>query len=93
VDLASGEEVELAGTERLIDASLWDLRGSEVRFLTFDSAGMRLLGLDVVTGELSDLGTISGNPGAGLTFDRERKRFLYTRVVRTESDLVLSELR
>jgi hypothetical protein len=52
----------------------------------------RLLRRNVATGELSELTAIDARPGGGLTFDESRQAVLFTRVVRTESDLVLARV-
>jgi Tol biopolymer transport system component/DNA-binding winged helix-turn-helix (wHTH) protein len=92
LELDSGEESEVAGTEGLTDASLWDLLRDDLVFVTFESMTGRLLRRNVATGELSELASIDARPGGGLTFDESLQTVLFTRVVRTESDLVLARV-
>jgi hypothetical protein len=92
LDLASGEETAVAGAEALGDASLWDVDGGDLVFVTVESMTSRLLRLDLSSGEQRDLRPIDAQPGGGLSLDRRHHRVLFARAVRSESDLVLAAL-
>jgi Tol biopolymer transport system component/DNA-binding winged helix-turn-helix (wHTH) protein len=93
LDLKSGAEAKVAGTETLADTLAWTLDESTFWFLGVESGVIRLYQLELPSGALTNLGTIDADPGGGLALDPTRKRLLFTRVVRSESDLVLARLR
>ena len=90
--LGSGEETKILGSDILADPVAWALDGSGVWFLGFESGALGLYRLELSSGALSNLGTIDADPAGGLAHDASRKRLLFTRVARSESDLVLARL-
>ena len=92
-DLESGAETKVAGTETLVDPVSWTLDESGIWLVGVASGELRLHRLELASSALSDLGPIDADPGGGLAYDKARKRLLFTRVARSESDLVLARLR
>ncbi len=92
LDLMSGAETKLAGTESLADSLAWTVDDSAVWFLGVESSELRLFRLELSSGVLSNLRTIEADPGGGLALDPAHNRLLLTRVARSESDLVLTRL-
>jgi len=92
LDLKSGTETKVAGTETLADSVAWTLDGSGIWFLGVESGELRRYRLELPSGALSNLGRIDADPGGGLALDPARNRLLFTRVARSESDLVLARL-
>jgi Tol biopolymer transport system component/DNA-binding winged helix-turn-helix (wHTH) protein len=97
LDIASGEEALVPGTEKLADPSLWDVdldvEGNDVVFVALESMSLHLRRVNLASGESADLRPLDAQPGGGLSIDRAHRRVLFTRTVRTESDLVLATLR
>jgi hypothetical protein len=91
-DMKSGVETGVEGTQTLADSFGWTLAGSSVLFLGFESGEVRLFRLDLESSRLEALGPIDADPSGGLALDAARNRLLLTRVVRSESDLLLSAL-
>jgi Tol biopolymer transport system component/DNA-binding winged helix-turn-helix (wHTH) protein len=91
-DMKSGVESGVEGTQTLADSFGWTLAGSSVLFLGFESGELRLFRLDLESSRLEALGPIDADPSGGLALDAARNRLLLTRVVRSESDLLLSAL-
>ena len=91
-DLKSGAETKVAGTETLADSVAWTLDGRGIWFLGVETGEIRLYQLELSSRALSMLGKVDADPGGGLALDPSRKRLLFTRVVRSESDLVLARL-
>jgi Tol biopolymer transport system component/DNA-binding winged helix-turn-helix (wHTH) protein len=92
LDLASGREEKVAGTDALLGTSSWTIDAGGIWFLGADSGELKLFRLLLPSGALSDRGAIDADFGGGLAFDPVRERLLVTRVVRSESDLVLARL-
>jgi len=90
LDLESGAEAKVAGTETLADSVAWTLDASTLWFLGAESGEIQLYQMDLPSGALSNLRTLDADPGGGLELDPTRKRLLFSRVVRSESDLVLA---
>jgi Tol biopolymer transport system component/DNA-binding winged helix-turn-helix (wHTH) protein len=100
LDLASGDEAAVTGTEKLQDPSLWGvLEGQgkkpkvQIVFVAFESMSPHLFRVDLGSGGVRDLGPLGAQAGGGLSIDGNHDRVLFTRTVRTESDLVLAALR
>lgn len=91
-DLKSGEEEKVAGTETLADAFGWTFGEGGLFFLGFESGEVRLYRLDLTSSTLEALRPVDADPAGGLAFDSDRRRLLLTRVVRSESDLLLGDL-
>jgi Tol biopolymer transport system component/DNA-binding winged helix-turn-helix (wHTH) protein len=91
-ELASGAETKVAGTESLADAFSWTLDDGGILFLAFEEGKLRLERLDLESKALSPLGLLDADPAGGLALDPVGKRLLFTRIVRSESDLVLARL-
>jgi Tol biopolymer transport system component/DNA-binding winged helix-turn-helix (wHTH) protein len=91
-DLKSGTETKVAGTETLADDFSWTFDDGGILFLGVEAGEVRLFRLDLSSKAASSLGTIDADPGGGLALDPTRKRLLFTRVARSESDLVLARL-
>jgi len=91
-DVKSGAETKVAGTEPLADSVAWTLDGGAVWFLGVESGELRLYRLELSSGALANLGKVDADPGGGLAFDPALERLLFTRVARSESDLVLARL-
>lgn len=92
LDLKSGAETKVAGTETLADAFSWTFDESGILFLGVEAGELRLYRLELSSGTLSNLRKVDADPGGGLALDATHKRLLFTRVVRSESDLVLARL-
>jgi hypothetical protein len=92
LDLKSGVETKVEGTELLADGLAWTLDENGILFLGFEAMEVRLFRLDLSSKALSSLGPIDADPTGGLAYDPARKRLLFTRVVRSESDLVIARL-
>jgi Tol biopolymer transport system component len=91
-DLKSGTETKVAGTETLADAFSWTFDDGGILFLGVEAVELRLYRLELSSGTLSNLRKVDADPGGGLAFDPALERLLFTRVVRSESDLVLARL-
>jgi hypothetical protein len=92
LDLKTRSETKIEGTEILADGLAWTLDESGILFLGFEAMEVRLFRLDLSSNSLSSLGPIDADPTGGLAYDPARKRLLFTRVVRSESDLVIARL-
>jgi Tol biopolymer transport system component/DNA-binding winged helix-turn-helix (wHTH) protein len=92
LDLKSGAETRVEGTEMLADGLSWTFDETGILFLGFEAGEVRLFRWDVSSNVLTSLGSVDADPAGGLAHDPARKRLLFTRVVRSESDLVLSRL-
>jgi Tol biopolymer transport system component/DNA-binding winged helix-turn-helix (wHTH) protein len=92
-DLDSGVETKVEGTENLADSLGWTLGKDELLFLGFESGAVQLFLLPLASGTSALIGSVDVDPSGGLAFDPFRRRLLLTRVVRSESDLILSALR
>ena len=90
-DLKSGAETKVEGTETLADAFSWTFDERGILFLGVEDE-LRLYRLELSSGTLSNLRKVDADPGGGLALDAAHKRLLFTRVVRSESDLVLARL-
>jgi hypothetical protein len=75
-----------------VAASSWTLDEGGILFLGFEEGKLHPKRLDLESKALSPLGLLDADPAGGLALDPERKRLLFTRVVRSESDLVLARL-
>jgi len=92
LDLKSGAETKVAGTETLADAFSWTFDEGGILFLGVEGGELLLYRLELSSGTLSNLKKVDADPGGGLALDAARKRLLFTHVVRSESDLVLARL-
>jgi Tol biopolymer transport system component/DNA-binding winged helix-turn-helix (wHTH) protein len=92
LDLKTGVETRLEGSESLADAFGWTLGEDELLFLGFESGAVRLFRLDLTSGAIASLGSIDADPSGTLAIDARGRRLLVTRVVRSESDLVIARL-
>jgi Tol biopolymer transport system component/DNA-binding winged helix-turn-helix (wHTH) protein len=91
-DLKSGAETKVPGTETLSDSLSWTFDQGGILFLGVEAGQVHLSRLDLSSNALSALGSVDADPAGGLSLDPERRRLLFTRVVRSESDLVLARL-
>ncbi len=92
LDLKSGVESKVEGTELLADGLAWTFDESGLLFLGFEAMEVRLLRWDASSNATSSLRTVDADPTGGLAHDPARKRLLFTRIVRSESDLVIARL-
>jgi Tol biopolymer transport system component/DNA-binding winged helix-turn-helix (wHTH) protein len=92
LDLETDQEEKLEGTDGLAGGFSWTIAGDRIWFFSFDSGSLRLYLLELASRSLSDLGIVEADPGGGLAFDPARNRLLFTKVVRSESDLVMARL-
>jgi Tol biopolymer transport system component len=92
LDLETGREEKVEGTEGLAFGSSWTIASVRIWFFGFESGTLRLYCVDLPSGSLSDEGVVDADPGGGLAFDVLRNRLLFTKVTRSESDLVLARL-
>jgi Tol biopolymer transport system component/DNA-binding winged helix-turn-helix (wHTH) protein len=92
LDLETGQEGKVEGTDGLAVGFSWTIAGDRIWFFGFESGSLRLYCVDLASGSLSDRGVIDADPGGGIAFDPARKRLLFTKVMRSESDLVMAQL-
>jgi Tol biopolymer transport system component/DNA-binding winged helix-turn-helix (wHTH) protein len=92
LDVASGAARPVAGTELLADSSAWALERSSVLFVGFESGAAYLARVDLHSGELVRLAAVDAEPGGGIAFDAKRRRVLFARLSRSESDLAIASL-
>jgi Tol biopolymer transport system component/DNA-binding winged helix-turn-helix (wHTH) protein len=92
LDLKSGAETKVEETATLADGLAWTLEENGILFLGFEAMKVRLFRLDATGKALSSLGPLDADPSGGLAHDPVRRRLLYTRIVRSESDLVIARL-
>ncbi|HSF19623.1 MAG TPA: winged helix-turn-helix domain-containing protein [Vicinamibacteria bacterium] len=92
LDLKSGAEKSLEGTDVLADGRAWTFDESGILFLGFEAGKIVLYRWDFPSSALSSVGAVDADPAGGLAHDPARKRVLFTRVVRSESDLVIARL-
>jgi hypothetical protein len=90
--MKSGVETKVEGTETLADSLGWTFAEGRILFLGFESGEVRLFRLDPGSSLPVALGPLDADPSGGLALDAGRNRLLLTRVVRSESDLLLSAL-
>ncbi len=92
LDLKSGVEAKVEGTEMLADGLSWTFDESGILFLGFEAGEVRLFRLSLSSNAPSALRSVDADPTGGLANDPARKRLLFTRAVRSESDLVIARL-
>jgi Tol biopolymer transport system component len=92
LDVPSGVTFPVPGTEPLADSSAWALDRSSVLFVGLESGATYLARVDLDSGELARLAPLDAEPGGGIAFDGRRRRVLFARLSRSESDLAMGSL-
>ncbi len=92
LDLKSGAESKIGGSGTLADAFSWTFDEGGVLFFGAGEGKVLLVRLDLSSNALSTLGSVDADPTGGLALDPKSRRLLFTRVVRSESDLVSARL-
>jgi Tol biopolymer transport system component/DNA-binding winged helix-turn-helix (wHTH) protein len=92
LDLETGQEGKIDGTDGLAVGFSWTIEDDRIWFFGAESGSLHLYRVELSSGIRTDEGAVDADPGGGLAFDPAGKRLLFTTVVRSESDLVMARL-